>query len=86
MAIIDSENTNAWSLMHRFNRAADFLGDILAGKYEDRANACAALYAPVSVFLFYPVSSYAEMPIRSPRKLTMYMIKDQIIPKNVVFF
>jgi len=43
MAIIDAENTNAWTLMHRFNRAADLLGDVLGGQFEDANHATAAL-------------------------------------------
>lgn len=43
-AIIDAENSSAWTLMHRFNRAADLLGDVLSGTVDDAANATAALY------------------------------------------
>lgn len=45
-AIIDSENTNAWTLMHRFNRSADLLQQTLNGGFDDPAHATAALCAP----------------------------------------
>jgi alpha-glucan,water dikinase len=34
-AIVAAENSSAWTLMHRFNKAADVLSEILNGYYED---------------------------------------------------
>jgi alpha-glucan, water dikinase len=44
LEIIAAERTEKWTLMHRFNRAADLLDDVLAGVYEDTAAAMAAIY------------------------------------------
>jgi alpha-glucan,water dikinase len=42
--IIDSENSDKWTLMHRFNRAADLLEEVLAGTHKDVTEAAAAIY------------------------------------------
>jgi hypothetical protein len=43
-SIIDAENTDAWTLMHRFNRAADLLSEARASGGEDLANDMAAIF------------------------------------------
>jgi alpha-glucan, water dikinase len=42
--IINSENNDKWTLMHRFNRAADLLEEVLAGTHKDVTAAAAAIF------------------------------------------
>ncbi|KAK2077624.1 hypothetical protein QBZ16_004470 [Prototheca wickerhamii] len=43
-AIVEAEASSAWTLMHRFNRASDLLGEILNGAYEDVEGSLARLF------------------------------------------
>ena len=45
-AIVESENSSAWTLMHRFNRATDLLSEALNGYFEeiDLASCTSILY------------------------------------------
>ncbi|KAG1681344.1 hypothetical protein FOA52_007392 [Chlamydomonas sp. UWO 241] len=44
--IVEAENSSAWTLMHRFNKAADVLSEVLNGYYEElpRMDAMAYVY------------------------------------------
>lgn len=43
--IVDCEaNTNAWTLMHRFNKATDLLGDVMSGRFKDHDHSLACIY------------------------------------------
>ncbi|KAL4448876.1 hypothetical protein ABPG77_007593 [Micractinium sp. CCAP 211/92] len=43
--IVDCEvNTGAWTLMHRFNKASELLGDVMGGRWQDVDGALARIY------------------------------------------
>ncbi|KAL4422809.1 hypothetical protein ABPG75_009006 [Micractinium tetrahymenae] len=43
--IVDCEvNTGAWTLMHRFNKASDLLGDVMSGRWQDVEGSLARIY------------------------------------------
>ncbi|PRW33076.1 alpha-glucan water chloroplastic [Chlorella sorokiniana] len=43
--IVDSEvNTGAWTLMHRFNKATDLLGDVMQGRFKDVEGSLVRIY------------------------------------------
>lgn len=43
--IVDCEvKSGAWTLMHRFNKAADLLGDIIEGRFEPTEQAMATIF------------------------------------------
>ncbi|KAF5843594.1 hypothetical protein DUNSADRAFT_12856 [Dunaliella salina] len=44
--IVDSENSSAWTLMHRFNKATDLINNVANGQYDlDPADGFARIYA-----------------------------------------